>query len=190
MKSLLILCFSLLQGMNIMAQSNIRYQEYTTKVKQFSKPVKVLSDHIDAQGNGYIEYTNAKKQVLRFRVNNKKIQILHGGISFQLFSYENSYLKKIETFDLNGNLHGEGESHNEAVVVFIIEKPELYLKKKKLIDDAEGNIDMKDDSKEKIIKVKLYNANNLQVLNAPSSYITSYITSKMYWDYNVRMYWP
>jgi len=186
MKSILFLFICLLQGIYGMAQSNAKYDIYTNRIKQFSKPSKVLYSHVDPQGNGSIEFTNAKKQILRFRLKNQKPEILHGGITFQLFYYNNEYLQRIETFDANGNLAAEHESNNEAAIVFIIEKPELYLKKKKLIDSAEGNIDLKDDTTEKIIRIQLYDQNNLPIKAMQSNYISS----KMYWDYNVRMYWP
>ncbi len=186
MKSILLLCLCLLQGVYGMAQSNAKYDIYTNRIKQFSKPVKVLYSHINAEGNGSIEFTNAKKQILRFRLKNQKPEVLHGGITFQLFYYNNDYLQRIETFDTNGNLAAEHESNNEAAIVFIIEKPELYLKKKKLIDAAEGNIDLKDDTAEKIIRIQLYDQNNLPIKAMQSNYISS----KTYWNYNVRMYWP
>lgn len=172
--------------MFVSAQSDTKYVAYTNKIAQFSKPAKVLYSHIDASGNGSIEFTNTKKQILRFRVNNQKLQILHGGIAYQLFYYNNNYLQKLESFDANGNLAGERESKNEAGVQFIIEKPELYNKKKKLIDAAEGNISLKDDSDEKIIRIQLYDENNLPI----REFQPTYISSKTYWDYNVRMYWP
>lgn len=183
---LFFLSFSFLQCMFAFAQSDVTCQIYINRVKQFSKPVRVLSNYIDKEGNGPIEFTNSKKQILRFRVQNKKLQILHGGVAYQLFHYNNNYLQRIETFDASGNLAGERESKNEAAVGFIIEKPALYLKKKKLIDDAEGNIDLKDDTNEKIIRVELFDENNLPI----REFQPTYISSKMYWDYNVRMYWP
>lgn len=186
MKSWFLLCFSLLYSISGIAQSDTQYDAYANRIKQFSKPAKVLSQNIDNSGNGSIEFTNAKKQVLRFRVQNQKLQVLHGGIAFQLFSYQNNELQRMETFDLNGNLAGERESKNEAAVIFFIEKPDLYLKKKKLIDDAEGNIDLKDDSAEKIIRIELYDENNLPIEKMQPNYISS----KTYWNYNVRMYWP
>ncbi|WP_428231618.1 hypothetical protein [Flavobacterium sp.] len=183
---LFFLSLSLLQCICATAQSDAKYQVFTNRVKQFSKPVKVLSNYIDKKGNGPIEFTNAKKQILRFRVANQKLQIQHGGIAYQLFYYKNGYVQRIETFDTNGNLAGERESKNEAGVAFIIEKPDLYVKKKKLIDAAEGNIDLKDDTNEKIIRVELFDQNNLPI----REFQPTYISSKIYWDYNVRMYWP
>jgi hypothetical protein len=182
---LLLICFSFLQGISVTAQSG-NYQVIINKVNQFSKPARNLSKHVDADGNGSAEFTNAKKQVLRFRLDHHKLQIQHGGIGYQIFYYKNDYLEKIETFDVNGKLVGEGESKNESGVVFIIEKPDLYLKKKKLIDDAEGNIDLKDDTNEKIIRVQLYDENNMPI----PEFQPTYISSKTYWNYNVRMYWP
>lgn len=183
---LFFLYFSFFQCMFAFAQSHVTYQIYVNRIKQFSKPVRVLSNYIDKEGNGPIEFTNSKKQILRFRVQNKKLQVLHGGVAYQLFYYNNNYLQRIETFDASGNLAGERESKNEAAVAFIIEKPAFYLKKKKLIDDAEGNIDLKDDTNEKIIRVELFDKNDLPI----RQFQPTYISSKMYWDYNVRMYWP
>ena len=179
------ICFSLLQCISVSAQAD-NLQVLTNRVKKFSKPARILNKHIDGTGNGPVEFTNAKKQVLRFRLEHHKLQIQHGGIAYQLFYYKNDYLEKIQTFDVNGNLAGEGESKNESGVVFIIEKPNVYLKKKKLIDDAEGNIDLKDDTNEKIIRVQLYDENNMPI----PEFQPTYISSKMYWNYNVRMYWP
>lgn len=183
---LFFLFFGFLQCICAAAQSDSNYQVFTNKVKQFSKPARILYKHIDATGNGAVEFINAKKQVLRFRVNNKKLEIMHGGIAYQLFYYQNNYLKRLETFDIHGNLSGERESKNEAAVVFSIDKPTLYLKKKKLIDDAEGNIDLKDDSSEKIIRIELFDQNNLPI----REFQPTYLSSKTYWNYNARMYWP
>lgn len=176
----------LLQGTLLLAQSDARYHGYTDRISQFSKPNRVLHNNINAEGNGSIEYTNAKKQILRFRVANHKLQVLHGGAAFQLFTYENNYLKKLETFESNGKLAGERESQNEAIVVFTIEKKAEYLKKKKLIDDAEGNIDMKDDTAEKIISIKLFDANYRPIMVLQPAYMSS----KSYYNYSERMYWP
>lgn len=186
MKSFLFICVCLFLSICNTANSQSKYDQYTNKIKQFSKPAKVLYNNINATGNGSIEFTNPKKQILRFRVMNQKLQVLHGGITFQLFYYNNDYLQRIETFDANGNLAGERESNNEAAIVFIIEKPDLYLKKKKLIDAAEGNIDLKDDTAEKIIRIQLYDQNNLPI----SAMKPTYLSSKTYWEYNERMYWP
>lgn len=183
---LFFICFSFLQCICAAAQSNTKYLILTNTVKQFSKPAKVLYKHLDANGNSSIEFTNAKKQVLRFRLNKEKLQIMHGGVAYQLFYYQNNYLKRIETLDVNGKLSAERESKNEAGTNFIIDKPDVYLKKKKLIDDAEGNIDLKDDTTEKIIRVELFDENNLPI----REFQPTYISSKMYWNYNVRMYWP
>jgi hydroxypyruvate isomerase len=123
------ICFSFLQCISVSAQAD-NFQVLINKIQQFSKPARILNKHIDAKGNGPVEFTNAKKQVLRFRLEHHKLQIQHGGIAYQLFYYKNDYLEKIQTFDVNGKLAGEGESKNESGVVFIIEKPNLYLKKK------------------------------------------------------------
>lgn len=186
MKSFLFICVCLFLSICNTANSQSKYDQYTNKIKQFAKPAKILYNHINATGNGSIEFTNAKKQILRFRVMNQKLQVLHGGITFQLFYYNNDYLQRIETFDANGSLAGERESNNEAAIVFIIEKPDLYLKKKKLIDAAEGNIDLKDDTAEKIIRIQLYDQNNLPI----AAMKPTYLSSKTYWEYNERMYWP
>ena len=144
----------LLQSTVFFAQSDARYHGYADKILQFSKPGRVLYNNINTEGNGYIEYTNPKKQILRFRVLSHKLQVLHGGISFQLFTYENDYLQKIETFDANGSLTGERESQNEAVVEFNIEKKSENLKKNKILKDDELNKDIKYKNKENIIKKK------------------------------------
>ncbi|KQB37639.1 hypothetical protein [Flavobacterium aquidurense] len=183
---LFLLYITFLQSAFILAQSKANYQSLTNRVKQFSKPAKVLFNNIDSKGNGSIEFTNAKKQVLRFRLDKKKLQVMHGGIAYQLFYYKNNYLQRIETFDTSGNFAAERESKNEAAVNFIIDKPDLYLQKKKLIDAAEGNIDLKDDSNEKIIRVEIFDHNNLPI----REFQPTYISSKTYWNYNVRMYWP
>ncbi|MBF4505899.1 hypothetical protein IRZ83_04405 [Flavobacterium sp. JLP] len=186
MKLLLILYLTFFQSMLLLAQSDTQYHIYTNRVVSFSKPNRVLFNNVDKKGNGSIEYTNPKKQVLRFRVLKNKIQMLHGAIAFQLFSYKNGYLEKIETFDINGKLSGEREAANEAVTKFIVDKNEEYLKKKKLIDDAEGNIEMKDDTNEKIIRIELFDANKSPI----NTFLATYISSKTYWNYNERMYWP
>jgi hypothetical protein len=155
------------------AQSDAKYHGFTDRILQFSKPNKVLYHNIDEKGNGTIEYTNAKKQILRFRVLNHKLQILHSGIAYQLFIYEDNDLQKIATFDSNGKLAGEHESQNEAIIEFIVEKKEQYRMKKKILDDAEGNIDLKDDSKEQIIRIKLFDSDNRPIMDLHSQYISS-----------------
>ena len=109
---LFFLCLSLLQCILATAQSDSQYHAYTSKIKQFSIPSRILYKHIDATGNGSIEFTNAKKQILRFRILNQKLQIQHGGVAYQLFYYTNNYLQRIESFDADGNLAGERESKN------------------------------------------------------------------------------
>ncbi|MBO9585637.1 MAG: hypothetical protein J7574_15840 [Flavobacterium sp.] len=187
MKSLFSLLFGLALYITSFAQSSNNYQAYTTRIAQFSKPSRILYNHVDAQGNGYIEFTNPKNQILRFRLKNHKIQTGSCNIAFEIYYYENSYLKKIESFDSNGKLIGCNlKLHGEAVIEYTIEKPELYLKKKKLIDDAEGNIDMKDDSNEKIIRVRLFDSSYQPITRQHPSYISS----KEYWQNTVRMSWP
>jgi len=117
---LFFLYFTFLHVMCATAQSDAKYFVFTNRIKQFAKPARVLYNHIDKEGNGSIEFTNAKKQILRFRVKNQKLEIMHGGISFQLFYYKNEYLQRIETFDVNGNLAGERESKNEAAVTLVL----------------------------------------------------------------------
>jgi hypothetical protein len=159
---------------------------YANSITSFSKPFRILYNNVNEQGNGYIELTNKRNQILRFRLLNHKLQVLHGGISFQLFYFDKEYLQRLETYDQNGKPAGEHESQNEAAVVFIIEKPDVYLQKKKLIDNAEGNIEMKDDTSEKIIRIKFLDENNLTIQEQKPLYISS----KTYWNYNHRMYWP
>lgn len=167
-------------------QSQNRYGAYVNGIEAFSKPFRVLSNYVDKNGNGTIEYTNPKNQVLRFRLFNHKPQLLHSRMVYQLFYYEKNFLQRIDTYDINGKPAGERESENEATVIFIIEKSELYLRKKKIIDEAEGNIDMKDDSSEKIIRIQLLDSNHLPV----NEDRPRYISSKIYWEYNIRKYWP
>ena len=182
---LFFLFFSGFKCISVTAQSD-NYHVLINRVKEFSKPARILNQHIDAAGNGSAEFTNAEKQVLRFRLDHHKLQIQHGGIAYQLFYYKNNYLEKIQSLDDNGKLAGEREAKNASGVLFVIEKPNLYLKKKKLIDDAEGNIDLKDDSNERIIRVQLYDENNMLI----PEFQPTYISSKTYWNYNIRMYWP
>ena len=172
--------------LSLTSQSQNRYGSYANGIEAFSKPFRVLSNYVDKNGNGSIEYTNPKNQVLRFRLFNHKPQLLHSNIVYQLFYYEKDFLKRIDTYDINEKPAGERESENEATVIFIVEKPELYLQKKKIIDEAEGNIDMKDDSSEKIIRIQLLDSDYLPVKEDKPQYISS----KMYWEYNIRKYWP
>ncbi|KFF06081.1 hypothetical protein [Flavobacterium reichenbachii] len=159
---------------------------YVNRITSFSKPFRILYNNVDKEGNGSIELTNKQNQILRFQLLNYKLQVLHGGIAFQLFYYDKHYLQRLETFDQNGKPAGEHESQNEAAVIFMIEKPDIYLQKKKLIDDAEGNINMRDDTSEKIIRIKFLDENNLAIPEQK----TLYISTKTYWNYNHRMYWP
>lgn len=172
--------------LNLNTEAQNKYGAYTDKITQFSKPCRILYHNVDKQGNGFIEFTNQKNQVLRCRLFNHKPQVLHGGIVYQLFYYEKNLLQRIDSYDISGKPAGERESENEAVTIFIIEKPDLYHKKKQIIDQAEGNIDMKDDSAEKIIRVKFLGSDNLPIKEEKPFYISS----KTFWNYNDRMYWP
>ncbi|TDW52509.1 hypothetical protein EV144_1011199 [Flavobacterium sp. 270] len=172
--------------LNLNTEAQNKYAAYTDKITQFSKPCRILYHNVDKQGNGSIEFTNQKNQVLRCRFFNHKPQVLHGGIVYQLFYYEKNLLQRIDSYDISGKPAGERESENEAVTIFIIEKPDLYHKKKQIIDQAEGNIDMKDDSAEKIIRVQFLGSDNLPIKEEKPFYISS----KTYWNYNDRMYWP
>jgi len=187
MKFFISLFFGLFLCVSSFAQSSESYQVYANQIKQFSKPAKILRNDINAQGNGSIEFTNAKNQILRFRMQHNKLQLGSCRIAFEIYYYENNYLRRIESLDSNGNLIGCNLKLNgEAVTEYIVEKPSLYLKKKKLIDDAEGNIDMKDDSKEKIIRVQYFDAHNKPIMLLKPIYISS----KTYWQDNIRMAWP
>lgn len=187
MKSFFFLFAGLFLCVSSFAQSAGNYQVYIDRIKQFSKPVRVLRNDVDAQGNGSIEFTNQKNQILRFRLSDNKLQKGVCSIAFEIYYYENNYLRRIESLDSNGNLIGcKLKLKEEAVIEFTIEKPALYLKKKKLIDDAEGNIEMKDDSKEKIIRVRYFDAANRPIMQLQPEYISS----KTYWDYTIRMAWP
>lgn len=187
MKFYLFLFFGLLLSISSIAQTAGNYKIYADKIKQFSKPCRILNNNIDAEGNGSIEFTNAQKQILRFRVHNKKPQTASCQITFEIYYYKNNFLRKIESLDRNGNLIGcDLRLRGEAISEYIIEKPDLYLKKKKLIDDAEGNIELKDDSQEKIIRVQFFDANNQRI----AEFVPTYISSKEYWQYNIRMSWP
>ena len=73
--TLFFLFFCFLQSITVTAQSDSNYQTIIDKVKQFSKPAKILNKHIDATGNGSVEFTNAKKQVLRFRLQHQQLQV-------------------------------------------------------------------------------------------------------------------
>lgn len=186
MKSFFILYLAIICSTAVIAQKNTKYDHFTEKIASFSKPVKSVYNFVDNDGNGSVEFTNSRKQVLRFRLKNQKIAILHGKIAYQLFYYQDDYLRRIETFDINGNRAGESESHNEAAIEFTIEKPAAYLIKRKLLDDAEGNINMRDDKTEKIISLKFFDEKNLPIGLLQSTYTSS----KEYWNYCMRMYWP
>jgi hypothetical protein len=197
---ILFVCLLLL-NLSVKAQKDSEFKSYANKIQSFSKPAKVLISTVDASGNGSIELTNKEKQVLRFRVyNNKPGEMAsrsHSGIVYQLYIYSNNNLQRIESFNIQGNLTGENlvgegdESDHEAITEYIIEKPKAYLAKKKLIDDAEGNIDLPDDSDEKMISIKLYDTNRQPIPFKNHFYRPSpYISSKVYWQTNERMYWP
>ena len=187
MKSSFFVFINLFICLSSFAQSDGNYQQYADKIKRFSKPARILNKNVDAEGNGYIEFTNAQKQILRFRVHHKKPQTASCNITFEIYYYKNNFLRKIESLDVNGNLIGcDLRLRGEAVSEYIIEKPDLYLKKKKLIDDAEGNINLKDDTGEKIIRVQFFDTNNQRI----TEFQPTYISSKEYWQYTIRMSWP
>jgi hypothetical protein len=188
-------------NISVSAQSGNKFKSYANKVQSFSKPATLLLSTVDASGNGSITLINKEKQVLRFRVYKHKPDVIaprsHSGIVYQLFIYKNNLLQRIETFDMQGNLTGENlvgegdESDHEAVTEYIIEKPESYLVKKKLLDDAEGNMSLPDDKNEKIIRIQLYDANRKPIAFKSHFYRESpYISSEEYWMTNERIHWP
>ncbi|MGY0035869.1 hypothetical protein [Pedobacter sp. NJ-S-72] len=189
-------------NISVSAQSGSKFKIYANKVKSFSKPADVLLSTVNASGNGSVTLTNKENQVLRFRVYKHKPGEIaprsHSGIVYQLFIYNNNYLQRVETFDLQGNLTGQNlvgegdESDHEAITEYIIEKPESYLVKKKLMDDAEGNIiQMPDDTNEKIIRIQLYDVNRQPITFKSHFYRESpYMSSNEYWLTNERIHWP
>lgn len=197
----LLFVFLITLNISVNAQGGNKFKIYATKIQSFSKPAEVLISTVDASGNGSIELTNKEKQVLRFRVYKHKPCEMsarsHSGIVYQLYIYNNNNLQRMESFNIQGNLTGENlvgegdESDHEAITEYIVEKPESYLVKKKLIDDAEGNIVMPDDTNEKIISIKLYDVNRKPIVFKSHFYRESpYMSSKQYWLTNERMYWP
>lgn len=187
MKTFVLLSLSFFHCIFALAQSDAKYRVFTHRISQFSQPCKILSLAVDSSGNGFAEYTNSKKQVLRFQLYNNKVKESLCKIAFEIFYYENNYLRKIESLDINGNLIGCNLSqYHQAATEYIIEKPGLYEKKKKRIDDAEGNIDMKDDTKEQIIRMKFFDSDNRPIKALESHYISS----KDYYNNCHRMYWP
>ncbi|KRD06510.1 hypothetical protein ASE21_20360 [Flavobacterium sp. Root901] len=166
---------------------NGNYYAYANRIKQFSKPFRILHQDVNAEGNGSIEFTNEQNQILRFRFQNKKLLPGSCSIAFEIYYYKDNFLRRTESFDSNGNLiECRLKLNDEAATEYSIEKPALYLKKKKIIDDAEGNIELTDDSREKIIRVEFFDSHN----NRKIKLQPTYISSKEYWQYDNRTSWP
>lgn len=161
--------------------------------------VRVLSCDQNAFGDWRVLLArDSGRSMLRFVVRNYHLVPLHHDIYFQLFKY--SYIDSLRkkespfageelfrtgTFGLDGTPVAELESMGEAAIKFSVEKPEVYARKKKLIDAADGNLDTKDEA-EKIIRIWLLDEHNHEIDAEPERYISS----SEYYNYCARMYWP
>jgi hypothetical protein len=139
----------------------------------------INAEYISDEHTWIVELANNNHQVLCFRLFNYHIQSLHHRIYFRQFTYAGDTLKKVETFDGYGFYAEEHEARDEAIITFSIEKPALFAVKKKLVEEAEYNINTADEH-EKIVRIHGYNASGRLMY-------TAYISSSAYLRYSLRL---
>lgn len=164
---------------NLKAGDNGKYMGYALKVNEFDTAgsrITVLSD-------GEVNIINSGGSILRFRVNkDDELRTYHCGIVFIHYIFNNGWINKYKTFDINGSLKGDDEFEDLAIVEYEIRKMNLLHAKFEVLNEADGNIEMK-DAKDEIVYMKAYDSKNRLIKE-------NYISTKEYWMANNVLYRP
>ena len=158
---------------------NSTYVQYALVVKEFDTTGYSISKGPD----GEINIINSAGNILKLHVNNKdEIRAYHCGIVYIYFEFANGWLARYKTLDKNGELKGDDEFEDLAIIEYEIRKMNLLQAKFEVLNEADGNIQM-NDAKDKIVYSRAYNSKNKLTSE-------NYISSKEYWNASNVLYKP
>lgn len=158
---------------------NSTLMQYALKVKEFDTTGFFISKGSDHE----INIKNSAGCILKFRVSDKdELRTYHCGIVFIYFEFKDGWLKKYNTLDKNGELKGDEEFEDLAIVEYEIKKMNLLHTKFEVLNEADGNIPM-NDAKDEIVYTKVYDSKNKLIKE-------NYISSKEYWNASNVLYRP
>jgi len=141
---------------NVFSGDNGTYIQYALKVKDFDTTGFFISKGSDRE----INIKNSAGSILKFRVNDKdELLTYHCGIAFIYFEFTNGWLARYKTLDKNGELKGDDEFEDLAIVEYEIKKMNLLHTKFEVLNEADGNVQM-NDAKEEIVNIKAYDSKN------------------------------
>lgn len=176
---ILLLIFFTAGFNNVFSGDNGTYLQYALKVKDFDTTGYSISKGPD----GEINIKNSAGNILKFHVNNKdEIRAYHCGIVYIYFEFNDGWLNRYKTLDKNGELKGDDEFEDLAIVEYEIRKMNLLHAKFEVLNEADGNIPM-NDAKDEIVYTKVYNSKNKLISE-------NYISSKEYWNASNVLYKP
>ena len=175
---LALIFFSMVTN-SIFSGDNNTYLQFALKVKDFDTTGYVIIKG----GDGEINIKNSGGDILKFRLNKQeKMQGFHCGIAYIYFEFTNGWLDRYKMLDKNGELKGDDEFGDLAIVEYEIRKPDLLHTKFEVLNEADGNIQM-NDAKDEIVYAKAYNSKN-KLINE------NYISTKEYWNASNVLYGP
>lgn len=185
LKYCLFLSFLLSNGILINSQRlNEQYVKYAQRVTDFKLEDYAFAIH-EIEGGNYseIDIKNSIGSVLRFKVDRSgNLHRYYSALVFIHYEFKNEWIAKITTYGENGKIKGAIAFEDYAITEFIVKKPTELVAKFKIVDEKEGNIDMKDVAEELVLKRELNSKNEL--------IREYYITSDDYWDMQHMQFRP
>jgi hypothetical protein len=155
--------------------------DYAKRVKSFDEKT-IISTREDSSMHE-VDLKNGNGDLLRFKIDeNDSLLTYHCGLCFILYHFDKELISKITTFGKNGNIKGDLEFDDIAIVRFKIMKPEELKAKLVKIDKEDGNIEMNDATEHLVLQTKLNSKN--EVLEE------TYISSSEYWQAQNLFYRP
>ena len=111
---------------NLISGDNDSYIQYALKAKDFDTTGFFISKGSDHE----INIKNSTGSILKFRVNDKdELLTYHCGIAFIYFEFASGWLARYKTLDKNGELKGDDEFEDLAIVEYEIKKMNFLIKK-------------------------------------------------------------
>src|SRR5687767_12814602 len=181
-----VICFWLCST-NIVINSqrlNEQYVKYAQRIADFKMDNYAFAIH-EIEGGNFkeIDIKNGSGNVLRFKVDRAgNLAGYFSSLVFILYEYKNDWIVKITTYGESGQIKGALAFEDYAITEFIVKKPTELIAKFKIVDEKEGNIDMKDKDEELVLKRELNSKNEL--------IREYYITSDDYWDMQHMQFRP
>lgn len=158
---------------------NGKYIDYALRVKDFD----TAGYSISGGPGGEVNIKNSAGNILKFHVNNKdELKIYNSGIVYFYFEFSRGWLGRYKTLNKNGELKGDDEFEDLAIVEYEIRKMNLLHAKFEVLNEADGNIKM-NDAKDEIVYMKVYDSKNKLIKE-------NYISTKEYWNANNVLYRP